>query len=119
MAFIRCILVMHLLASMISAMPTNPITRRRFLAASAAAAVVGSSASAPVAHARATNSTQPSTTQAARKLNIGIVGVGGRGFDHVREAAAIPNANIVALCDVDVNNLVQAARRVPLAEVFV
>jgi predicted dehydrogenase len=60
----------------------------------------------------------PATTQ-TKKLNIGIVGVGGRGFDHVREIHALPSANIIALCDIDVNYLVQAARTVTKAATFV
>ncbi|HTL29506.1 MAG TPA: Gfo/Idh/MocA family oxidoreductase [Tepidisphaeraceae bacterium] len=61
----------------------------------------------------------PATSEPVKKLNIAIVGCGGRGWDHVREVSAIANANIVALVDVDVNNLVNAARHVPKAAVFV
>ena len=35
------------------------------------------------------------------KLNIGIVGIGGRGNDHIKSYATLPNARIVALCDVN------------------
>src|ERR1035437_9386291 len=35
------------------------------------------------------------------KINIGIVGIGGRGNDHIKNYAALPNARIVALCDVN------------------
>ena len=35
------------------------------------------------------------------KINIGIVGIGGRGNDHIRAYATLPDARIVALCDVN------------------
>jgi len=102
----------------------NPITRRGFLVAGAVAAtaIAGTNALIGAETQVGTNAAAgagPASTQAARKLNIAIVGVGGRGADHVRETAEIANANIVALCDVDVNNLVQAARKIPGAAVFV
>ena len=35
------------------------------------------------------------------KVNVAVVGVGGRGSAHVREYLGIPNAHIGALCDVN------------------
>ena len=35
------------------------------------------------------------------KVNIGIVGIGGRGNDHIKAYATLPEARIVALCDVN------------------
>src|ERR1043166_8657528 len=35
------------------------------------------------------------------KINVAVVGVGGRGSAHVREYLGIPSANIGALCDVN------------------
>src|SRR5438477_6885502 len=35
------------------------------------------------------------------KVNIGIVGIGGRGNDHNKSYATLPDARIVALCDVN------------------
>ena len=35
------------------------------------------------------------------KINIGIVGIGGRGNDHIKGYAALPGARIAALCDVN------------------
>ena len=55
----------------------------------------------------------------ARKLKVGIVGVGGRGWAHVREVAKLANADVVALCDVDSQILAKAAQHVPSAETFV
>ena len=39
------------------------------------------------------------------KVNIGIVGIGGRGNDHIKNYATLPNARIAALCDVNQSNL--------------
>ncbi len=47
------------------------------------------------------------------KLNIGLIGAGGRGTDHWGAAA---RENVVALCDVDANALAEAAKRFPEAE---
>src|SRR5438128_832408 len=94
----------------------HDFTRRRFLQTAAASTalalpIISSAQTKPAT----TSATAPVTTTAAPppappKLKIGIVGVGGRGWDHVREISAIPSAEIVALCDVDVTNLVNAAR---------
>jgi predicted dehydrogenase len=35
------------------------------------------------------------------KVNIGIVGIGGRGNDHIKAYATVPDARIAALCDVN------------------
>jgi len=49
-------------------------------------------------------------------LNLGIIGVGGRGAENL---AAVSGENIVALCDVDAGNLAAAAARFPQAAQFV
>ena len=38
---------------------------------------------------------------ADERINIGIIGVGGRGNDHIKAYAADPGARIAALCDID------------------
>jgi predicted dehydrogenase len=99
-------------------------TRRSFLQSTAAAGIAAVAAASPVAKGAdaaklaTTAATAPSTTQ-AKKLNIGIVGVGGRGFDHVREINALPSANVIAICDVDVTFMVNAARVIKDAKPFV
>src|SRR5688500_6638457 len=35
------------------------------------------------------------------RVNVAVVGIGGRGMAHVRGFAALPNARVAALCDVD------------------
>jgi hypothetical protein len=50
------------------------------------------------------------------KLNIGILGAGGRGAGNTQE---VRSENIVALCDVDEQNLNQAATKFPRARRYV
>src|SRR5260370_40074628 len=47
------------------------------------------------------------------KLNIGVIGVAGRGGDDLAEVSA---ENIVALCDIDDHNLAVAAKKYPGAK---
>ncbi len=42
------------------------------------------------------------------RINVAVVGVGGRGRDHVTEYAKISGARVYALCDVDQANLERA-----------
>jgi len=49
------------------------------------------------------------------KLNIGIVGVAGRGAGNMQ---AVSGENIAALCDVDDNKLAAAAQRFPQAQKY-
>ena len=108
------------------------ITRRKFLQTTAAAggALVATSAvhaadakpataagGAAAADAKAQASTAPATQP--KKLNLGLVGVNNQGWYHLEIIKSLANANIAALCDVDVRPLVRAARAVPGAEVFV
>ena len=83
-------------------MPTR-LSRRHFLQSSAALAGVGylscRAAAAP-----------------GDKLNIAVIGVAGRGGDNMNACAA--TENIVALCDVDENNLNKAGARFPSAKKF-
>ncbi len=82
----------------------SSITRRRFVqgAALAGAALAGAPA---VVSCRA-----PSA-----KLNVVIIGCGGRGKDNMGEML---NENIVALCDVSEPNLLRAAEKAPQAKTF-
>ena len=74
-------------------------TRRQFLTRSAACAGAAGAASWFV----------PSWAQSPNeKLNIAVVGVAGRGGANL---AGVSGENIVGLCDVDANNLEQAAKR--------
>ena len=53
---------------------------------------------------------------ANEKLNIGVVGVAGRGGGNMRDVAAVKESHISALCDVDQKNLTAAAKQFPDAQ---
>ncbi|MEQ8636774.1 Gfo/Idh/MocA family protein [Gimesia maris] len=83
----------------------SSISRRRFLATSAsAAAAIGFGAPAIV---RGTNLNE--------KLNIAIIGSGGRGGSNLR---SVSSENITVLCDVNEQNLFRAAQSHPKAKQF-
>jgi hypothetical protein len=77
-------------------------SRREFLRTSALAAGVFALGGPPVARAAGPN----------EKLNIAIIGAGGRGADNTKGVAS---ENIVALCDVALSNLDRAAESFPNA----
>jgi predicted dehydrogenase len=52
----------------------------------------------------------------SNKLNVALIGVGGRGRAH---QGPISSENVVALCDVDENKLAQAAKKFPKAKHYV
>ncbi|MCR9120152.1 MAG: Gfo/Idh/MocA family oxidoreductase, partial [bacterium] len=82
------------------------ISRRKFIASSIAAGAAASSLPLVI----------PSTAFGANeRLNIGVIGVGGRG---AADLAAVAGENIVALCDVDTNRLNGAAARYPDAKTY-
>lgn len=54
-------------------------------------------------------------TSANDKLNIAVIGCGGRGWDNLQ---AVASENIVALCDVDLNQLARAAMAFPRAMLY-
>ncbi|MCO6454609.1 MAG: Gfo/Idh/MocA family oxidoreductase [Pirellulaceae bacterium] len=81
--------------------------RRQFLQASAVALTAGWTLTAPaIVRGRNLND----------KLNIAIIGSGGRGRSNM---GSVESENIVALCDVNENNLESAAQRHPGARKFV
>jgi len=49
---------------------------------------------------------------ASDRVNLGIIGLGGRGRDHVNSYAQLPEARMVALCDVNQAALERAAAMV-------
>lgn len=50
------------------------------------------------------------------KLNVAVIGVGGRGGGNMN---SVRSENIVALCDVNENNLAAAAKRFPKAKTYI
>jgi predicted dehydrogenase len=55
-------------------------------------------------------------TPAGKKLGIGCIGVGGKGFSDMMSASW--QNEIVAICDVDANNLAKAAKKFPNAKQY-
>lgn len=82
-------------------------TRREFMGASlaAGASVLLSAGAQSATRVRGAND----------RLNLGIVGVAGRGGDNL---AGVESQNIVALCDIDDNNLNAAKARFPQAGTY-
>src|SRR5262245_6287209 len=85
-----------------SSRPT--LTRRRFLQATALAGAATLGAPAVV-----------SCRSPSEKLNVVIIGCGGRGAGNMQE---VLGENVVALCDVSEQNLHSAAARAPRAKKF-
>src|SRR5262245_16134881 len=82
----------------------SSLSRRRFLqrTALAGAALIGAPAFV-------------SSRGSAEKLNIALIGCGGRGAANMKEMLG---ENIVALCDVSEANLDEAAKKAPKAKKF-
>jgi predicted dehydrogenase len=87
-------------------MPRIPLTRRAFLRTSAAAGTAIVAAPAFV-HAKSPNA----------KLNVAIIGCCGQGGYQLGDAGAMEN--VVALCDIDDNNLAAVAPHHRKAKTFV
>ena len=76
----------------------DDITRREFVSRTATA--VAGVALGGAAVARAQSGTVGSRVLGANdKINIAVIGVGGRGNDHIKAYAGLPNARIAALCE--------------------
>ena len=84
-----------------TAMQANRVTRRKFLQTTAA---TGAAAFAAPTILRARNLNE--------RLNIAVIGSGGRGAANMR---SVESENIVAVCDVNENNLNYGAQRHPNA----
>lgn len=82
------------------------VSRRKFLETSA---VIGAG------YWIAGTSSAASSKSPNEKLNIGVIGAGGRGAANTNGCAS---ENIVALCDLNANNLAKAAQKYPKAKQF-
>ena len=80
-------------------------SRRRFLAASAAAGVAS----------YFVNPCEAAQPPAGERVRIGIVGVAGQGEYNLNEVARTNLADIIALCDIDTNRATAARNRYPKA----
>jgi saccharopine dehydrogenase-like NADP-dependent oxidoreductase len=88
--------------------PASGLTRRRFIYTSALAA--GATAiTGPLFAA------SPRRLSANDKLNIGVIGTGGKGESDTEHCSG---ENIVALCDVDANTLAKAHAKHPNAKTY-
>ena len=87
----------------------NSTTRREFLSTSSA--LVAAGAIAPRSMLAASGSASP----AADKLNLGIIGVGGRGAANLNQ---VKGEHVYALCDVNGAVLAKAKQRFKDARVF-
>jgi predicted dehydrogenase len=83
---------------------SSSLTRRRFLQRSTASSVAFFAAPAVL-----------SARSPSEKLNVVIIGCGGRGAANMKEML---KENIVALCDVSEPNLLRAAEKAPHARIF-
>ncbi|HYE32335.1 MAG TPA: Gfo/Idh/MocA family oxidoreductase, partial [Methylomirabilota bacterium] len=84
-------------------MSSTPLSRRRFIYSSAALAA----AAALPAFGQRTRK-----VPANEKLNIAIIGAGGRGAENLK---GVSTENIVALCDVDMERAADAFKQYPAA----
>jgi len=92
----------------------TPITRRRFLANSTKAASALTVANIIVqAHSQAG---EPPRRSPNDKLNLGFIGITGRGGDNMGEITRAEDVNVIALCDVDERNLEHVAPKFPAAK---
>lgn len=82
-----------------------PVSRRRFLQSAAAASLFGPIVGRSMAQ-----------TSASDTVNIGCIGVGGKGWSDMHETAK--GHNIVALCDIDEQRLAKAAEAFPKAKKY-
>lgn len=88
-------------------MPATHLTRRQFIATSALASAALMTGCASQA--------KPRKISANEKLNIGVVGAGGKGSSDTDHCAG---ENIVALCDVDERTLAERRQKYPNAKLY-
>lgn len=87
---------------------TVSVSRRKFLLAAATAAFT------PPLILR----TKPGIPAQKNKLNHACIGVGGMGWGDLKNFKEHPNVQIVAICDVDANNLKRASEALPDARTY-
>src|SRR5680860_1314135 len=86
----------------------NSASRRKFIGSITTAAI-----SAPLILRSSARVSSP-----ADKLNHASIGVGGMGWHDLQNFIQHPKVNIVALCDVDRNNLQKARELLPKARTY-
>src|SRR5262245_20799559 len=84
------------------AAPMRVVPRRRFLEESLLAA--GLAATASSAHAAARTTVIPTHRAGPNEaVRVAVVGVRGRGMEHIEGFSKVSDARIVAICDCDQN----------------
>ena len=100
----------------------NRSNRREFLKTAAAAAGAGyfvaTRGGVAFGDPQQAQEEAAKTVAASEKLNVACVGVSGRGADNLNGVAANKSVNIVAVCDVDENNVNGAAMKFPKAQKY-
>jgi predicted dehydrogenase len=91
---------------------SSPLSRRSFLTTAAALAGVGTAGQALARPAAAPRRLAPSD-----RVNVAVVGAGGRGVDNIRDVLAA-GANLVALCDCDESNAAESFATHPQARKY-
>lgn len=91
---------------------STTLSRREFLRQAAVAPTAGAMISATLTRHGAAAQTAKSPNE---KLNLGIIGVAGRGGSNLKGVA---EENIVALCDIDAQRLDGAAKDFPRADKY-
>lgn len=86
----------------------DQVTRRRFLEQSLLAATVGLGASLVGEMPAKAMSRSGRPLGANDRIRIALIGVNGRGMDHLKGYVDKPDVDIVAICDVDANALARA-----------
>ena len=91
-------------------MSHRTLTRRAFLGAATTTAVLAGCATR-------TNTARvvPRKISPNEKLNLALIGGGGRGYENLKE---IRDQNVVALCDIDSNRAAKAIAELPNAKKF-
>ena len=87
------------------------VSRRNFLRTGGRFAA-GALAAGVLAAPRAARAAARPAGQAAGpngRINLGIIGVRGRGLNHIDAFGPLPNVRVAALCDVDLNVLAERA----------
>lgn len=85
----------------------SPVSRRRFLQTSgrfAAGALAAGIMTSPPS-ARAASRPAAGRAGANDRINLAVIGVHGRGLNHIDAFGAMPDVRIAALCDIDGNVL--------------
>jgi hypothetical protein len=85
--------------------PAQHLSRREFLAASAAVTI-------------ASAVSRPARAAATDRLQVAFIGVGGRGGANLQTLSATESIDVVGLCDVDARYLGNAGERFPQAARF-